>query len=239
MTTLYLLIGLFLLNSMENFHQGDNLSILSDRESLIVGKVKELISTVYADEIYRFDLQLKRLPSSLDGKNVIVKSVRPVNTGIPKGYTVFDVNYERNGHERVAKVQFLIQVSQLLPVPLNRLENGTPLSADMFAMQWIDITNLRGVVIEDATDVEGKVSASLLKSGYPIRPTDLENPPIIKAGESITMLFDQEGISLSLSVTARVSAAKGELIHVWCDKTRKTYKVKVISSQVVAWEQTL
>ena len=32
---------------------------------------------------------------------------------------------------------------------------------------------------------------------------------------------------------------KGELINVWCDKTRKTYKVKVISSQIVAWEQTL
>lgn len=239
MNTLLLLTGLILFTSMNDFLQGNTVSIETDRESQILSKVKELVATVYSDDSYRFDIQLKRLPSSLEGKNVSIKSVRPVNAGIPKGYTVFDVNYERNGQERVAKVQFLIQVSQLLPVPMNRIESGTPLSPDLFAMQWLDITRLRGVIVENPAEVEGKVAASLLKSGYPIRPTDLINPPVVNAGESVTMTFTQEGISLSLPVTCRVSAAKGELINVWCDKTRKTYKVKVISSQIVAWEQTL
>jgi len=239
MNILFLLFGLFLLQSVDSVHKGEIVSNEGDRKSLIEGKVKEMVASVYSDDSYRFDITLKRLPSSLDGKNVTVKAVRPTNDGIPRGYTVFDVNYERNGYERVAKVQFLIQVSQLLPVPLARLESGTPLNADLFVMQWIDITKLRGIVVENVNDVEGFVAASLLKSGYPIRPTDLTNPPIIKAGESVTMMFSQEGVSLSLPVICRVSAAKGELINVWCDKTRKTYKVKVISSQIVAWEQTL
>jgi flagella basal body P-ring formation protein FlgA len=239
MTHFYIILGLFLFHSVSDIHQDKNVFLKSDRTSIILKQVKEMVASVYSDESYRFDIQLKRLPSSLNGENIEIKAVRPSDAGLPKGYTVFDVNYEHNGHSRIAKVQFLIQVSQQLPVPLSRLESGTPLHADLFTIQWIDITQLRGVIVEDINDVEGKVAASLLKSGYPIRPTDLLNPPILKAGETVIMTFAKDGIQLSFPVTCRVSAAKGELINVWCDKTRKTYKVKVISSELVAWEQTL
>lgn len=201
--------------------------------------ITELIKSVYASELYQFELSPKRIPSQLEEPGVVIKRVRPATPGLPKGYTLFDVDYEQNGFQRVTKVQFNVTVLQYLPVPLERLENGQALNTQLFVHQWVDVTNLRGAIISDANEVEGKVAAGLLRSGYPIRPNDMVNPPIVKPGDQLTMVFFKDGIQLALPVVSRVAAPKGESINAWCENTRKTYRVKVINRSTVKWEQTL
>lgn len=223
----------------ENVFLFDESPIQEIKSTSIETLITELIKSVYASDLYQFEISAKRIPSQLEVEGVQIKKVRPATPGLPKGYTIFDVDYEVNGNKRVAKVQYNITVLQHLPVPLNRIEGGTPLSSDLFALQWVDITNLRGTITENVEDVEGKVAAGLLKSGYPIRPTDLNSPPIIKAGDQVTMVYKKDGIQLAFAVISRVAAPKGETINAWCESTRKTYRVKVFNRTTVIWEQTL
>lgn len=219
--------------------QFEESSVQEIKPTSIESLITELIKSVYAGDEYQFEVSAKRIPSQLEEKGVHIKKVRPSTPGLPKGYTIFDVDYEINGNKRVAKAQFNITVLQHLPVPLNRIEGGTPLSSDLFTYQWVDITNLRGAITQEVADVDGKVAAGLLKSGYPIRPTDLDSPPLIKAGDQVTMVFSKDGIQLALAVISRVAAPKGEVINAWCEATRKTYRVKVLNRTTVIWEQTL
>jgi flagella basal body P-ring formation protein FlgA len=211
----------------------------SDIEAELEHRIRDLIASVYKGETYRFEVIAKRIPSQLEDVGVQLLAVRQLNPGLPKGYTVFDVDYSVSGSKRIAKVQFNIKVMQLLPVPLNRIMTGEPLHESQFTQQWVDITNLRGEIIENAKDVNNRVASGMLRDGYPIRPTDLSLPPIVEAGSSLTMYFEQNGIQLALPVISRVSATKGEVINVWCETTRKTYRARVASSNMVQWEQTL
>lgn len=211
----------------------------SDIELKLEHRIRDLIASVYEAETYRFEVLAKRIPSELKNDGVQLLAVRQSNPGLPKGYTVFDVDYSIAGSKRTAKVQFNIKVMQLLPVPLNRIMAGEPLHESQFTHQWVDITNLRGDMVEQVHAVNGMVATGMLRNGYPIRPTDLSLPPIVDAGSSLTMFFEQNGIQLALPVISRVSATKGEVINVWCEITRKTYRVRVASSNVVEWEQTL
>lgn len=211
----------------------------SDIEAELEHRIRDLIASVYQGETYRFEVLAKRIPSQLEDVGVQLLAVRQLNPGLPKGYTVFDVDYSIAGSKRIAKVQFNIKVMQLLPVPLNRIMAGEPLHESQFTQQWVDITNLRGDIIEQVHAVHGMVATGMLRNGYPIRPTDLSLPPIVDAGSSLTMFFEQNGIQLALPVISRVSATKGEVINVWCETTRKTYRARVASPNVVQWEQTL
>ncbi|TNE68937.1 flagellar basal body P-ring formation protein FlgA [bacterium] len=208
-------------------------------QEALEAKVTELVKSVYEGDRYQFDVIAKRIPSQLDQKGVVIQQVKQVDTGLPKGYTVFDVMYQINNQTRQTKVQFNIQVMEMLPVPLDRITAGEMLRETMFTYQWVDITNLRGEIIKQASDVNGKVANGLLRNGYPIRPSDLSAPPIVEAGNSLTLYYEQNGILLALPVISRVSASKGEVINVWCETTRKTYRARVASSSTVQWEQTL
>lgn len=209
------------------------------KESFIIKQVEEMVASVFKGDNYRYHVEIKRLPNAITNKEATIKRVWPINNGIPKGYTVYNVDYSINGSERTAKVQLFIQVSQQLPVPINRIEGGTPLNEDLFVYQWIDITTLRGDFVHFADETNGKVAAGFMKNGYPIRPSDLMNPPLIQPGNAVVMVYQENGIQLALPVVSRQSGAKNEFITVWCEKTRKTYKTKVINSEQVVWEQTL
>ena len=244
----HIVSGLLMMILAQHIVLGNAMSISFDSNSVeqkietvaqIDQLITELIQSVYQSENYQFEISPKRIPAQLEAKGVRILKVRPSVPGLPKGYTLFDVDYEVNGYKRVAKIQYMVTVLQHLPVPLNRIEGGSSLSTDIFTHQWVDITNLRGSIIEDVSLVDGMVAAGLLRSGYPIRPTDLVNPPIIKAGDQVKMVYSNGGIQLAISVVSRVSAPKGEIINVWCEDTRKTYKVKVLSKTSVQWEQTL
>lgn len=211
----------------------------SDIEEKLTTQIQELISDVYPDSSFSFSLFPKRIPSRLEENGIQIVEISQTSSGLPKGYTVFDVSYTRNGRKSIAKVQYQIKVQQQLYVPVRRIKAGEALSQSLFTKQWIDITKLRGKFLLDLSKVDGTVAAGYLRDGYPIRETDLDLPPIIHPGKVIDMYFTKNGIQFSIPVTSRVSASKGEEIKVWCEKTRKSYVVTVLSNSLVQWERTL
>jgi flagella basal body P-ring formation protein FlgA len=75
----------------------------------------------------------------------------------------------------------------------------------------------------------------LCNIGYnqPVGPRDLENPPLIKRGDPVTIFFHQDGVRLSTRGEAKGNGGEGERIRIKNIDSKKDILCRVVDSQTV------
>lgn len=212
----------------------------STLESRLQHLVELHVQETYPDSAYKYEVSIKRIPNILqDVQPEQISRIGYEGRGLPKGYVSFSVYFKRNGNSLDTRVQYLIDVWKQLPVAASRIESGQEVSPDLFTWQWVNITRLTGNHITDPGEFTGKVSERIIKSGEPVRATDLKAPPVVQPGDQVSMKFQNGALVIDLTCTVRQDAAVGEKIRVYSEQTRKTYAVEVINQEEVKWIQTL
>ncbi len=203
-------------------------------------KVEHQLVKQYGKNAYRFDVSIKYLPNALkDISPQQITSVELTDPNMPSGYAMAKVRFTSGSHSAQDQIQLFVDVWEQLLVPKERIMPGKELSADMFEMNWVRATRLQGRYLDSFDALKGKVSQRLLTAGKPIPPSGVRNQPIINFGDTVTLRYNENGILLSLSCTARQPGAVGDRIKVYCKDTRKTYEASVIDASTVKWEKTL
>jgi flagella basal body P-ring formation protein FlgA len=204
-------------------------------------KVLELalqeISKQYDPEAYRFELKARWIPGSLlrsGEENVIrVRQNGPLST-----YTNFEVRYHHNGEQQRADIQLMVTMQQWLPVTAVRLEGGHSMKQEDLIWRWVEVVPGRDDPVEDLREITGSVLRRTILAHQPLSSDYLSAPLMVEAGEEVTLLYDSNGIGISVLCESRQDGSLNEEITVFCKETRRKYLALVTGRGEASWLKT-
>lgn len=204
----------------------------------VIDKAHDILSNHFEDDRYRYSLSLRWMPGSLVQKNekdiVSVQLIGEIDR-----YTNFEVVYKEGGRMQKAEVQMVVDLEKNIPVATNRIMSGETLNDEDIHYNWVSIPNNSESLVDSKKQIIGKTLRRTLAPGQPVRYADIASEFVILAGEEVKLLFEENGILISITALARQDGEIGELITIYSNKTRTRYLGRVISQGVAKWEKTL
>jgi len=113
---------------------------------------------------------------------------------------------------------------------LDRYETVT---ANDIKMVRRDISMLGDDLIQQPTDIIGKRLTTSLQPGDILRAAHLDEPPLVKRGDMVTIVAQTPGLRATAPGEAKKTGAKGDIIRVKNLMSRKYIFAKVIAAGVV------
>jgi len=210
----------------------------TETREVIVKRALDALNRNHDPESYRFSITPRWIPGSLEqldaGK---ITSVEP--DGNVERYTNFTVTYRDRGRTQTANVQLMVETERMLPVASQRIMSGTELESSSLTMRWVSVPYDRGQLVDQMEEVKGKTLRRTLSDGQPIRYADISSEFLVEAGETVEMIYEQNGLRIVIEGEARQSGAQDDEITIYNKETRKRYLGKVSSPGVVLWKGTL
>ena len=201
-------------------------------------EAREILSDHFEDDQYRFTLSLRWMPGSLVQKNendiVSVELAGEINR-----YTNFEVLYREGNRIEKAEVQLTLDLEKKVPVAAKRVMYGETLNNENIHYNWVSIANESESLVDSKNRLIGKTLRRTLAAGQPIRYADIASEFVIFAGDEVKLLFEENGILISITAQARQDGEIDELITIYSNKTRTRYLGRVLSQGVAKWEKTL
>ena len=100
------------------------------------------------------------------------------------------------------------------------VQRGEMLSAHDFVSKVLPGAQARGAVRADAAD--GLEARRTLRSGMPVRASDLAEPRLVKRGEPVTIVLQTGALSITAAGRALADGALGEPVRVFSEATNQT-----------------
>lgn len=121
-------------------------------------------------------------------------------------------------------------------VTLRQLDHGVGVMATDVVLQKLEITQTTHLAARTIAEVVGKQVRSTLRANQPVRPSQIESVPLIKPGQMVTIVAENEVLKVSVSGKARSSGAEGDTIRVQNLASLKEIPARVISATTVQVE---
>ncbi|MDD2366567.1 MAG: flagellar basal body P-ring formation chaperone FlgA [Desulfuromonadaceae bacterium] len=118
-------------------------------------------------------------------------------------------------------------------VALHQIEYGDLLTeADVVVQEYLLSPGSR-LAARSLSDVVGKKARTTLKANQPVRSDQVERVPLIKAGQMVTIIAENEVLKVAVSGKARSAGAEGDTISVQNLTSLKEIPARVISATTV------
>ncbi len=210
----------------------------SGTREVIIRKALESINKSHDPEKYRFSVTPRWIPGSLEKVDAAkITSVEP--EGNVERYTNFTVTYRDRGRTQTQNVQLMVETERMLPVANERIMSGDVLEETSLELRWVSVPYDRGQLVEQVDEIEGKTLRRTLSDGQPIRYADISSDYLVEAGDTVEMIYEQNGLRIVIEGEARQSGAQDDEITIYNKETRKRYLGKISSPGVVLWKGTL
>ena len=98
-------------------------------------------------------------------------------------------------------------------VALRNIETGKALGAGDFAARNGDLTALPRSVVTDAAELDGVVAANRIASGAPLRRELVRGVAVIQQGQTVKVVAEGPGYSVSTEARAMTSAGAGSTVR--------------------------
>jgi flagella basal body P-ring formation protein FlgA len=118
-------------------------------------------------------------------------------------------------------------------VTLHQIENGATISASDLVLQKREITQSSNRAARKIEDIAGKKARATIKANQSIRTDQVEKVPLIKSGQIVTIIAENEVIKISVAGKARSSGAEGDTVIVQNQNSLKEIPARVINSTTV------
>lgn len=205
---------------------------------VILEEAEQALLERYDPNYFRFSAEPGWIPGSLARvpEDAII-SVIPASG--PERHATFTVRYRDGNRNREVDVQLRLAIETNVPVAAERISAGTRIKADHLVRQWVEVSRERGQLVADAGELEGMTLRRTLAMGEPVRRSDITNEYLVRAGDTVNVVFSGDGMQIVLSAVARQNGAANEDIRVYSEQTRKTYLATVRNADHVEWKRTL
>lgn len=111
-------------------------------------------------------------------------------------------------------VQVEVRIAADVLVATHPLARGVPLTADDFTVQHQDLTVVAAGALSDPTKVLGQRLRYPVAAGAILNTGLLERTPIVKRGQTVTVVSGRNGFEVRQSAQAQADAAAGDTLRV-------------------------
>ncbi len=118
-------------------------------------------------------------------------------------------------------------------VVLRALERGDVIGPNDVMVQRRDISTLTGRVYRSADEVIGKRARMPVRANMPLRGDQLEKVPLVKSGQLVTIVVENQAMRLTATGKARGNGAEGDIVMVQNLGSLKEVPARVIDSGTV------
>jgi flagella basal body P-ring formation protein FlgA len=119
-------------------------------------------------------------------------------------------------------------------VALYPLPRGQVVEANDVSLQKRDLATASGKVCFNLSDVLGKRVRVPLRANTPVRSDYLERVPLVKSGQVVTIIAENNDLRVTATGMARGTGAEGDLIMVQNMNSKKSVQARVIDAGTVA-----
>ena len=195
--------------------------------------VQNLI-TAYAQHRFplaEIDVQQLKLPFADRPLNTLSIDFHDYNG---RGEFLLNVRLE-NETENAYWLRGIVRVRQEVPLLMKDLRYGERLSSADVQLRKIDISYVRGDILE-MKDVEGFVMSRNAYQGSVLTKDLIKPAPMIQRSQNVKILLEQNGIQIETMGTAQEDGFKDSMIKVKSDSNQKILSGKVAAPGLVRVE---
>ena len=141
----------------------------------------------------------------------------------------------RQGNRVVRNLSARIEVEALaeMVVTVRRIDYGAIITAGDLALRKLDVASVQGRYLGRIEDVIGKKARITFKANAPLRSDQLEKVPLIKPGQLITIVAENERIRITVTGKAKSAGAEGDTITVQNLSSLKELPARVLDAGTV------
>ena len=99
-----------------------------------------------------------------------------------------------------------------------------------------NILKLPGQLEAAATFPEGKDTAHILMQGKILMENDWVEPTLVARNDLVTVLYDRNGLSITLQAKAMASGVKDQVIEVQNMSSHKVFNARVVDERTLVYE---
>lgn len=141
----------------------------------------------------------------------------------------------RQGDRVVSNTSMRVEVEALanMVVTLRQLDHGTIITSADIAVQKRDIASVAGKFAGNVKDIVGKQTRTTIRANSVVRTDLVEKVPLIKSGQMVTIVAENEVMKVTVAGRARNSGAEGDIITVQNLNSFKDIPARVINATTV------
>lgn len=141
----------------------------------------------------------------------------------------------RQGDRVVSNTAMRVEVEAFtdMVVTLRQLDYGTVISKADVAIQKRDVATVSGKFAGNAKEVVGKVVRTTIKANNVVRTDLLDKVPLIKAGQMVSIVAENEVMKVTVAGKARSAGAEGDIIMVQNLNSLKDIPARVVNATTV------
>jgi flagella basal body P-ring formation protein FlgA len=119
----------------------------------------------------------------------------------------------------------------------DQVASGEPLSAGAFQQVEVNVLTLPGL-LQPATEFpEGKVAARQLPQGKILMQTDWVEPVLVSRNDIVTILYDHNGLSITVQAKAMANGIRNQVIEVENVTSHKIFNARVVDERSLVYEE--
>lgn len=118
-------------------------------------------------------------------------------------------------------------------VTLRQIEHGTTIATGDIVLQNREISQNSARASRNIADIVGKKARTTLKANQPVRTDQVEKVPLIKSGQMVSIIAENEVMKVSVTGKARSSGAEGDIITVQNQNSLKEIPARVLNATTV------
>lgn len=118
-------------------------------------------------------------------------------------------------------------------VAVHPLERGDVIGENDVAIQKRDISSIQGRVYRTADQVVGKRVKNSIRANTPLKGDLLERIPLVKSGQLVTIIAENQSLRLTATGRARGTGAEGDVVMVQNLGSLKELPARVIDANTV------
>jgi len=141
----------------------------------------------------------------------------------------------RKGERVVQNIPVRVEVEALaeMVVAVRQIDYGSVLSTDDLALRKQDLASVKGRFLRRIEDAAGKKVRTTLRANSPLRADQLEKVPLVKSGQLVTIVAENERMRITVTGKAKNSGAEGDTISVQNLNSLKEIPARIIDAGTV------
>lgn len=175
----------------------------------------------------------------------------PGNPKLPEGVLTYDVmapaQWEgwgqvsmavvvRQGDRVVRNIPVVVEVEALaeMAIAARQIDHGSIIASGDLILRRQDVATAQGHFLARIEDALGKKARTTMRVNQPVRSDQLEKLPVVKSGQIVTMVAENERMRITVTGKARGSGAVGDTIPVQNLNSLKELPARIIDAGTVA-----